>query len=198
MELSCDSRGNVRNPAGSFAADTAELARAILAIKGTGGKFRVTPRIHFVLVRVPGPEDWQTIYVTRLQEPLRFEEASVKQADLVEAKRWQDQAGIGDAYPFSGLPLIESDILVKQRGGGTITKKVPGGEVFARQEGRASDPVKGKDAGRLITAVQKLRKSGKKIGRLAINSVGHVTFRENGQPFFLCALEMGLEFPGEG
>jgi hypothetical protein len=195
IELSCDSRGNVRNLAGSFAADTGELAGAILAVKGSGGKFRVTPKKLFVLVRIPGEDDWQTVYVARLREPLRFAEQSEEQADPEEAKRWQEQASLGDPYPFAGLPVIEGDVLVKQRGGGLITKKVPGGEVFARREDRATDTVKGMDARRVIEGVQKLRKAGKKVRRIAVNSVGHVTFHENGQAFFLCALEKGLEFP---
>ena len=51
---------------GQYAVDTAELAEAILKIKNSGGKFRVTPKRQFVLVRVPFEEEWETLYVTRL------------------------------------------------------------------------------------------------------------------------------------
>jgi len=194
-ELTCDSRGNVSNAAGVFAADTAELAAALLQVKGGGGRFRVTPRRHFVLVRVPGGEDWETLFVTRLAQRLRFAEPPTTELDPAEVTRWQMQAKTGDHYPFGGLTVCEADLRFTQKSGGSISKKVPGGEVFARQGERADDPAKGADAIRLIAAIQGLRKTGKQLSRIAINTVGHVVFRENGQLYFLCALDRGLEFP---
>src|SRR5271157_2698123 len=73
VELSCDSQRNVSNAEGQYAVSTADLAEAVLKIKGSGGKFRVTPKRRFVLVRVPLDEEWETLYVTKLAEPLRFE-----------------------------------------------------------------------------------------------------------------------------
>lgn len=195
MELSCDTRGNISNAAGQFAADTGSLAAAILKVKGRAGRFRVTPRRHFVLVRVPADEDWQTLYVTHLPKPLRFVEASSASADLSEARRWQEQANPGDDYPFAGIALCENGLRFKQRAGGLIGKKIRGGENFALQGDQAIDPVKGADATRLIHAIRALRKAGKDISRVAINAVGHAVYREGGQLFFICALNKGLEFP---
>lgn len=197
IELSCDTRGNVSNAAGQFATDTGGLAAEVLQVKGAGGRFRVTPRRHFVLVRVPGDEDWQTLYVTRLPRPLRFVEASSASADPSEAKHWQQQANPGDPYPFAGLALCEDNLRFKQKARGLIGKKTYGGENFALQDDQASDSVKGADATRLIQAIKALRKGGKNISRVAINAAGHAVYREGGQLFFICALNKGLEFPSD-
>lgn len=195
VELTCDARGNVRNAAGVFAVDTGDLVAAIRQVKGSGGRFRVTPRRHFVLVRVPTGEDWETIFVTRLAQPLTFAEPSVTHVEPVELTRWQTQAKAGDPYPFSGLSIADEDVRFTLKSGGSITKKVHGGEVFARVGDRADDPAKGADAARLLAASQDQRKAGRQVSRLAINTALHVLFRESGQLYFLCALDKGLEFP---
>jgi hypothetical protein len=194
VELTCNSRGNISNPAGLYAAGTGALAGALLRMKAGGGKFRVTPKRQFVLVRVPAGEEWETLYVTRLAHPLRFVEPDAA-VDPAEALRWQLQAHPGDPYPFEGLALREEDLRFKRKSGGVISKKVRGGEVFARLGDRATDPAKGGDGARLVAAIQTLQKAGKQVSRLAINVAGHATFRENGQLFFVCVLDHGLEFP---
>jgi superfamily II DNA or RNA helicase len=194
-ELTCDSRGNVSSLAGLYASETAGLAEALLRIKSGGGRFRITPKRHFVLVRVPADEDWETIYVTRLAQPLSFAEPAEMSPDTAEVARWQENASAGDHYPFGGLTLTEDNLRFKQKTGGRISKKVRGGEVFARLGEKAEDPVKGMDAVRLIAAIQGLQHAGKKMSRIGVNVAGHVVFRENGNLFFVCALEKGLEFP---
>lgn len=194
-ELTCDSRGNICNSLGLYATDTAEIAQALLRFKEGGGKFRITPRRSFVLIRVPSDEDWETRFVMRLAQPLRFVEPSTSTTSLTEAVLWQKGARTGDPYPFDTLALSDGELRFKLKSGGLISKKVRGGEVFARAEERAEDPVKGADASRVIAALQKLRGSGKVVSRIDINTAGHVLFRENGRLFFVCALDSGLEFP---
>lgn len=195
QELTCDTRGNVSNLAGVFASDTGELAELLVRAKGSGGRFRITPKRHFVLVRVPAGEEWETIFVTRLQEPLRFVESATTGKSVDEALQWQVRASPGDLYPFGGLTISEPDLRFKQKSGGVISKRVRGGEVFARSEGKSEDPAKGANASRLIAALQQLRAAGKKIGRISVNVAGHAIFRENGQVYFIAALPSGLEFP---
>ena len=131
-ELSCDSQRNVTNADGQYAVDTADLAEAILKIKGSAGKFRVTPKRHFVLVRIPSDEEWETLYVTQLTKPLRFDVPARKAGSSEEAVKWASGARTGDLYPFSGIPLIDDGLRFKQKSGGVISKRVRGGEVFAR------------------------------------------------------------------
>jgi superfamily II DNA or RNA helicase len=194
-ELSCDSQRNIRNAAGEYAIDTADLAEAVLRVKGASGRFRVTPKRLLVLARLPEGEDWETVYVTRLSEPLRFAQQGASSGSKDAAVLWQQEAKAGDPYPFGGLAAVESGLRFKQKSGGVISKKVPGGEVFARQGDRAEDPAKGEDAVRLIAAIKGLQSRGKTVGRIEINEALHAYYREAGQLFFICVLLKGLEFP---
>jgi superfamily II DNA or RNA helicase len=195
VELACDSQRNVRNAAGQFAADTAELAEAVIQVKGSAGKFRVTPKRHFVLVRLPTGEEWETIYVTRLPRPLRFTDPKSGSGSKEAAAAWAASAAPGAPYPFGGLAPLLTDLRFKLKAGGVISKRVPGGEVFARTGGRAADPRMGADAERLLATIKSLQAAGKKIGRFDVNEALHAYCREAGQLYFLCALEKGLEFP---
>ena len=141
-ELTCDSQRNITDADGQYAVDTAEIAEAILKVKGSGGKFRITPKRHFVLVRVPSEEEWETLYVTRLAKPLRFDVPARKAGSSEEAVKWASSARTGDLYPFSGIPVIDDGLRFKQKSGGVISKKVRGGEVFARSGDKAEDPAR--------------------------------------------------------
>jgi len=194
-ELSCDSQRNVSNADGQYAVDTADLAEAVLRIKPSGGKFRVTPKRHFVLVRVPADDEWETLYVTQLARPLRFDVPSRKSESNDEAIQWASNARTADPYPFGRLTLVDEGLRFKQKSGGVISKRVRGGEVFARCGDNAEDARKGADAARLVAAIKQLHQSGKKVNRIEINAARHVIYREAGQPYFICALDEGLEFP---
>jgi len=196
MELSCDTRRNVRDAGERYALDTGALADAVLAVKGSSGRFRITPKRHFVLVRVSIGEDWETVFVTKLNEPLRFADSKmIAGSSAADAVLWQTSAITGDPYPFGGLPALESDLRFKLKSGGMIAKKIRGGELYARSATRAKDPEKGADAERLIAAIRTLQSASRKIGKFELNEALHVFYREGGQLFFITALNKGLEFP---
>ena len=165
MELSCDSQRNISNVDGQYAVETADVAEAILKIKGSGGKFRVTPKRHFVLVRVPSDEEWETLFVTQLAKPLRFDVPTRKTGSSEEAVKWTSTARTGDRYPFAGIPVTEEGLRYKQKSGGVISKQVPGGEVFARSGDKAQEARVGADAVRLVAAIRDLQKVGKKVNQ---------------------------------
>jgi hypothetical protein len=194
-ELTCDSQRNITNVHGQYAVDTAELAEAILKIKNSGGKFRVTPKRQFVLVRVPFEEEWETLYVTRLVKPLRFDVPARHAGVSEEAAQWALSAQTGDPYPFDGIPVGDGDLRFKQKSGGVISKKIRGGEVFARSRDKADEPEKGAEAERLLALLKELHRGGRKVNRIQINEAKHVLYREAGQLFFVCALRADLEFP---
>jgi superfamily II DNA or RNA helicase len=194
-ELSCDSLRNITNAEGQYSVDPADVAEAVLRIKGSGGKFRVTPKRNFVLVRVPSDEGWETLFVIQLAKPLRFDVPTRKAGSSEEAVKWACSARTGDLYPFAGLHVIDDSLRFKQKSGGVISKKVRGGEVFARSGDKAEDACKGADAVHLVGAIKELQKIGKKVNRIEINEAWHVLYREAGQLLFVCALHGGLEFP---
>jgi superfamily II DNA or RNA helicase len=194
-ELSCDTQRNITNAEGKYAVDTADLAEAVLKVKRSGGKFRVTPKRHFALVRVPADEGWETLYVTQLEKPLRFEAPARKVVSSDEAAKWAGGAQAGVPYPFAGLAAVDGGLRFKQKAGGVISKKVRGGEVFARVGDKAEDAHKGADAARLLAAIKEMLRAGKKVSRIEINEARHVLYREAGQLLFICTLDEGLEFP---
>lgn len=196
MELSCDTQRNVRDSDDQYASDTRELAEAVIAAKGGPGKFKVTPKQRFVLVRVPVKDEWETRFVMQLKNPLRFESSAAK-SDVTEADLtgWVETATPGDAYPFADLPIIDEGLRFKRKSGGVLSKKVRGGELYARGRGRAGDGLKGEDAENLVAAVRELRNAGKAISKIELNEANHALFREAGKVFFIYALKKGLEFP---
>lgn len=194
-ELTCDSQRNITNAEGQYAVETADVAEAILKIKGSGGKFRVTPKRRFVLVRIPTQEEWETLYVTQLAKPLRFDVPTRRAGSSEEAVKWTSTAKSGDFYPFAGIPVTDDALRFKQKLGGVISKKVHGGELFARNGDKAEDPCKGAEAVRLLTAIKELQRVGKRVNRIEINEARHVLYREGGQLRFICALRGELEFP---
>jgi superfamily II DNA or RNA helicase len=195
IELSCDTQMNVFNNDNQYAHDTRAVAEAVIKAKGGPGKFKVTPRQHFVLVRVPVKDDWETRFVMRLEEPLRFDSTVNEAAPKIAPEEWANNATPGVEYLFGDLPTIEGNLRFKRKSGGLISKKVRGGEIYARGCDRATDAEKGADAERLITSVHKLHNAGRSISKIEINEVNHAVFREAGKVFFICALNKGLEFP---
>lgn len=197
LELSCDTRGNVRDVQGRFAMNPGQLAELVRAVKGGVGRFRITPRYQLVLVRVAEIEDWTTRFVTRLAKPLRFEEAAdaAEPGDALQLDAWIKTAVPGAPYPSNSVPATIDSLRFKKKGGGVISKRVPGGEVFARVGERAQDAACGADASRLIAAVKELHAKGEQVSHLEVNAKNHVVHRAEGKLFFVCALAKGLEFP---
>jgi superfamily II DNA or RNA helicase len=195
VELSCDTQKNIRNGDNLYARDTLALAEAVIKAKGGPGKFKVTPKQRFVLVRVPAKDEWETRFVVQLQEPLQFEPAAASAASSVDLAEWEKTAATGDTYPFVDLRTIDEALRFKRKSGGIISRKVKGGEVYARGRDRAKDSEKGANADRLVAAVHELHNAGRTISKIEINEVNHAVFREAGSVFFICALNSGLEFP---
>lgn len=197
QELTCDTKGNIRDAEGRYARDSGPLAEAVYAIKGSYGRFRVTPHRQYVLVRVADGDEWTTRYVTRLDSPVGFEsdKEELQEPDKAEIGEWAEKASVGDPYPFTSIPVVLEDLKFKSKRGGVISKHIPGGEVFARVGGHANDPERGEDAARLVDAVRRMAAVGRPVSRLEINEINHVLFREGGKAYFICSLRKGLEFP---
>jgi superfamily II DNA or RNA helicase len=195
-EYSCDTRGNVRDKDGRFATNPGELPDAVKAVKGTMGRFRVTPNQQFVIVRVIDGDEWATLYVTRLKEPFEFvSEESRPELDRVDAQAWADHAKPGDIYPFANAGA-RYKVRYRQRQGGVISKQVPGGEVYARIGALANNPVLGEDAEHLLRACKELLERGEPVSQIEVNEHNHAVYRAGGRVCFVSALNEGLEFPG--
>lgn len=195
-EYTCDVKGNIANISGKYALNPGDIPNLVKKIKGSHGKFKVTPYRKYVLVRLPQGEDWITRYVTTLTEPFTFSSAIVQAAaSPEEVEQWIKDARPGDRYPFDQARVFLKDLKFKQTRGGVISKKVLGGEVYARVEDAATDPAMGSDAQKLLENIKNLNREGKTISKLELNGFNHVLYREGGVLYFICALQKGLEFP---
>lgn len=194
-EYTCDMKGNISNSSGKYALNPRDIPSLVKQIKRSYGKFKVTPYRKYVLVRIPQGEDWVTRYVTTLAEPFTFPSAIAQGAASSEdVERWIKDVRSGDRYPFVQSEVFLKDLKFKQTRGGVISKKVSGGEVYARMGDMASDPAMGSDAQKLVENIKNLNRVGKAISKLALNSYNHVLYRESGVLYFICSLKKGLEF----
>ncbi len=195
-ELSCDSQRNVTNADGQYAGDTADLAEAILKIKGSGGKFRVTPKRHFVLVRVPADEEWETLYVTQLAKAAALRCAlreRVARARTQRSGRAAPEPAI--LTPLRACPWSRTDFVSNRSSGGVISKKVRGGEVFARRGDNAESAGKGADAARLVAAIKNFRRSEKSQSNRNQRSATRALPGRLGNCSSSALFSEGLEFP---
>lgn len=193
-EFSCDTAGNVYDSSGKPVVVPEGLVQKIREIKGSFGRFRVTPRQRHVLVRVPAPQgDSATVYVTTLSEPLRRPE---RRRQMPPPQQWAAEAKPGDEYPYEGVEVREELAFGRKRGG-VIKKRVRGGELYARTSRDAQNQESGKEADRLLEIWRNLHREDPDvvITKFQINAHGHAVYRAKGRLRFLAALRAPLEFP---
>ena len=195
-EYTCDMLGNVRDASGAYASNAGDLSESVRDVKGSAGRFRITPRLGHVLVRVPRNDDWVTLLAGQRKEALEFGEATnAPNSKTVNPERWVTLAAPGDEYPFPNIAIDDDTVMYKQKRGGVLSRRVSNGEVFARHGDKADDPAKGTAATRLLDAIRELRQGGRMVSKLQINELHHVLFRERGRLILVCVLDANLEFP---
>jgi hypothetical protein len=208
-EYSTDRHGNVLDLDGRVASNPQGVPDLIAGLRGSPGRFRVTARDGAILVRVPldaalaqadgqsrlfneakqlapQPEEekWVTVFLGTLGEQFRFEPAD---GEGVAAPPDADVAKLrpGDVYRGPSEPSVE--LRFRQRGGGTVARRVRGGELFAS----------GPSADALTTALRDVSRREGPISRFWVNDALHAFWREEGQARFIAALSEPLEFPGD-
>jgi superfamily II DNA or RNA helicase len=200
VEYSTDTQNNVRDAVGRYVRNPGSVPEAVRAVKGSAGRFRVTPNRGYVLVRVPADiDEWVTRFVMRLEHPFESTEHQVARntADWSTHAAWVESAQAGAEYPFTDT---ESKLKLnyRQRRGGVIARRVPQGEVYARVGAAAADPAKGEDAARLLEACRKLQMQGLLSSQFEINAMNDAVCRSAGRVLFLSTVRNGLEFPQLG
>jgi superfamily II DNA or RNA helicase len=177
-EFSTDRLGNVLDAESRIASNPQGIPETVFALRGSPGRFKVTPNVRALLVRKPSEAgEWSTLFAGILELPFSFEQlgtdAAIDPATL----------GAGDDYPGPTEPAEE--LRFRQRGGGTIAKRIRGGEAFAR----------GGEAERLVEAIRQVSLGSRPLTKIFVNQRGHVFWREAGRARFVVALNGELEFP---
>lgn len=197
-EFTCDSSRNIKDLNGNYLTGMEDLARKVIEIKGSPGRFKITPKKHFVIVQKKIDEDWIPFFVTKLDRLPTLPDTSsapVHFPVINEINAWLLNAKPGDIYPFTQVPLVKCNLSFSQKRAGIIIKKTKGGDVFVRLSDRAINRDKGLEAEELIKRIKELRFKGEIITKLELNELNHIIYVKNGIYHFIMALSHGLEFP---
>jgi superfamily II DNA or RNA helicase len=179
-EYSADSLGNVSDVEGRIATNPQGVPERIRRIKGRPGRFRVTQGQRAILALVPGEHDgWTTVYAGTLQSAFQFG----READRADQV---DVSGLVPGDRYLGPVEPATTLRYRQRAGGVIARRIPGGESFAH----------GPEADRLAAVLRELARSRRPISRILVNGLGHALWIEEGVPRFIGAIKGDLEFPG--
>ena len=182
----CNNKEYVKNPG--------SLLEKIQKIKNGPGRFKVTPKSNYVLVNVLDDTVWITKFVCKLEDPFEYH-GQGPQPGAEAIKAWAAEADPGTLYEFQSLPISYEVKYKTNKGRNIISKKIKGGEVFARTEEKANDKHMGKDADSLVGIIKILKTKGPPVSKLEVNKMNHVLFRQGGSLYFVYALKKGLEFP---
>lgn len=191
---SCDSQGNIRDQQDRQVANPKAIYEAVREVLGRPGRFFVTPRKHYLLVRVPGGDDWETRFVTALPGPLAFVVAPSAVESTVDRVEWLKVANPGDPYPFE-LQNPTEKLKFSQKQGGVIAKRIRRGEVFALVGREARNEQSGRDASNLLQGLKSLQLRGEQVSHFEIDSRLDAVYRKEGRLWFIASLKEGLEFP---
>jgi superfamily II DNA or RNA helicase len=206
-EFGTDRLDNVVDPGGAIALNPQDVPARVAALRGGPGRFRVTPHTRAILVRVPvgevfevpatqlqladessveqlplggsRDEEWVTRYAGRLKEQFRFPSLGDTPGSSIDP--WM----LAPGDPYEGPLEPARELRFKQRAGGTIARRVRGGEEYAH----------GPAAETLLEVLRELTRSHGAVSRFYVNELGHAFWREAGAARFIAALDAELEFP---
>jgi hypothetical protein len=183
LEYTADTTRTIRVPKAEMIEGPEGLWEEIVSLRGAPGRFRVTPRRHYVLIRRPANGDWETIFVRSLDGPLRAE-PSVDPSR--PARRPAVPQSLGEHYEGQ-LDGAEYRIR-KSSAGFIVARRVKGG-------GRGyQSAVAGKARDQVVHSVESLSKQGIDITHFVVNDANHAIARYGGKWIFLAELEGGIEF----
>ena len=189
QEYSCDTQRNIFDLDGRLATNSPnDLVEQIRRIKGSCGRFKVTPKQLYVLVQLPDGDIWKVYYVTRLAEPLDF--ANEQESEFF----CPEQATTGQLVPRGWLTekRQQEDLWIKQvKGELKIIRKQGRNEIWAQ----VSDETKA-----LLQAARKLEEERAKAGdftkiyKFTMVDQSVAVLKADSKVYFLARLTQKLSF----
>jgi len=188
-QYSCDSEGNVFDDQRRPAINPQGIPQKVYRANKQYGRFKVTPRFKYVLVLRSVSDDWQTIYVTKLQEDFVFaSEETVAEFDF-------STAAPGDEMPGGLIVDLEGEYILKEKNNTfVIAKKHKRGELYARIGDKAEDEDKGKNAKKIIDTLITLRNNNIIVTKFSMTQEGHYIYLHDGKYYYIGTWPEGLEF----
>lgn len=188
QEYSVDTRGVVHNAFGAQIANPQGVDELVAMVRGReGGRFRVTPEHHLILVWQPGDDDAGFMLVGQLAAA--FE--TVPAASDLDLDR-VDVAALspGDMYPGPG-DKKGGTYKLSQRGGGVIERRVKGGAELALTADTAAQD-KERNARMIVEAWESLERP---FSRFFVNSLGHAWAEGTLGRIFVADVPAGFAWP---
>lgn len=169
QEFTADAQGNIKDHQGDVFGPSQGVPDLVQKLRGSHGRFRVTPKKRAVLVPVEGKG---ILFGGLLEHPLEKSAAGAKKTD--------------------GL-----DLMVKTRADGyRIAMKTKMGEAYAKRTDTATDANKGRDAEALALRIRELETElGRPIRKIHLSTDNLVSVTAEGRTIEVLALPHGLEFP---
>lgn len=192
-EYSCDSDGNVLTADGDLVINPQGVPELIRKVRGSYGRFKVTPKQRYLLFLETAQGEWVVKFVGVLKEPFRLAELE-SESDLKEIE--VSGFELGRQFPPELVGKNPQAIYLRQSRGRTVLAKKEGrGWLFVRTGRKAEDPTKGLDGANLLQAAVEYKKSYPGLSKMLVTNQGHVVVLKDGKYRYICTLKTGLEFP---
>jgi superfamily II DNA or RNA helicase len=193
-EFSCDSAGNVRDAARRLIENPQDVPQRIERLKGSRGRFRVTPRKRAILVY--SQTEKGVVFGGFLEHPFRARtDAGSVPADDIPAGH-----DLVCGAEYAGPVFGAQDLRVQSKAGGyVLARRVQDGEVYARTARNAAALESGREAETLVSVVRQLEQFlGATIRKIKLLPDGTAFCEVGGRRLFLLKLKTDLEFPETG
>lgn len=190
QEYSVDTLGTVTNEMGTVIANPQGVGAMVEAVRGRpGGRFRVTPQHHLVLVareRQDAQERGSIMVAGQLGESFTARLDATPSAEDVDISSLQP----GAPYPGPG-DTDGGTFQLRLKRGGIIERKVKGGAEFALTSG-ASNPDLEANGNRVLAAWKTVLDRGITFH---VNGLGHAWYEAEGERRFLADVPGGFAWP---
>lgn len=195
-EFKYDTNGNISNSDGQYVKNPGSIIEDIQDVRNKPGCFKITPNCKYVVIRVNNGKEWETRYICKLENTFEYQSTDSEESFSDEnVTEWIKNAVPGDLYKFQSAPIVLKVKYRTSQGRKVISKKVKGGEVFARTEENANDKLMGRDTDTLVSVIKNMKNKIASVTQFEVNKMNHVLYRQGGSYYFVYALKKCLEFP---
>lgn len=192
-EYTTDSEGNiyVSGEKEKIIGNPQGIPELIFRFKNNYGRFRVSPKKNYVLIRVLRDAEWVTLFVTSLNESFQIYARMITENMELEISNLRP----GDEMTGLSLDSATEYGYKKKNNGEFIVKKIRRGEIYAHTQKNANDINSGKQAESLISSLSETEKIiGERISKFKVTENKIAITLKNGMIFFIAKLHYPLEF----
>lgn len=189
QEYSVSTTGVVHNSFKNLIANPQNVSDMVTRLRGrAGGRFKVTPQHHLVLLWERGRADdpGQPWLVGQLAEPF----VVADQVTMEQASKDAVELDLTPGAPYLGpTDKKQGSFKISLRGGGLLERAVPGGREYAATDAAAP---RAANVRAVLNAWEQL---GRPAPRFHVNEMGHAWYETEGERRFLADVPEGFDWP---